>query len=113
ILSRGSFRNDPSKRRNWKLSNRTERQSRSAGARGEEESSTRARPLITGTAPETGDGKSRRGIREKKACRKQRERRRDGIVTRARGPSVRVLGVCSLGRGVALDSFKVGKPRKE
>lgn len=84
IVSRGSFRSDPSKRRNWKLSNRTERQSRSAGARGEEESSTRARLLITGTAPERRETKSRRGIR-KKAAQKRRGTRRDAAPSLERG----------------------------
>ncbi|KYN01506.1 hypothetical protein ALC62_07688 [Cyphomyrmex costatus] len=54
ILSRSSFRNAPSKQKNWELSNRTERQRRSAGARGEEEFSTRARLVITGTAARRG-----------------------------------------------------------
>lgn len=71
------FGTTPWKRRNWKLSNRTEqRQSRSAGARGEEESSTRARLLITGTAPETGDEESRReGLGKKRT---ETERKKGG-----------------------------------
>ncbi|KYN33314.1 hypothetical protein ALC56_12463 [Trachymyrmex septentrionalis] len=67
-LSRGSFRNAPSKQQNWELSNRTERQRRSAGARGEEEFSTRARLVITGTAARrVGEGPEN--------TRRERERR--------------------------------------
>lgn len=131
LLSWGSFRNEPSKQRNWEFSNRTERQRRSAGARGEVESSTRARLLITGTAakrvgerPEnTGKERERRTKREREKERERKEGRKEergrertgatSTSSRTRGPSVRVLGVCSPGRRVALNSFKVGKSRKE
>lgn len=76
LLSRGSFRNTPSKQQNWELSNRTERQRRSAGARGEEEFSTRARLLITGTAARrVGEGPE--NIGREKRTRREREKKRE------------------------------------
>lgn len=75
LLSRGSFRNAPSKQQNWELSNRTGRQRRSAGARGEEEFSTRARLLITGTAARrVGEGPESTGRERERRTRRERER---------------------------------------
>ncbi|EGI60550.1 hypothetical protein G5I_11261 [Acromyrmex echinatior] len=76
ILSRGSFRNAPSKQQNWELSNRTERQRRSAGARGEEEFSTRARLVITDTAVRrVGEGPENTGRERERRTRRERERK--------------------------------------
>lgn len=77
LLSRGSFRNEPSKQRNWEFSNRTGRQRRSAGARGEVESSTRARLLITGTAAKrVGEGPENTGKERERHTKRERERER-------------------------------------